>query len=228
MNTRILTLRKQDPAEKLEQRRKELLTERDQCDANIAALRMRRSDAVIDGRFEQADQLDADLTAQLSRRARIDDGLARIQERVNEQRAERARQERAKHQGTLRAQHARGQERAKRWREICREAGAIAREMMALVDDIRGQVAPFAGLGDMRELEMVPAALVTEFGLAICPADKPLEMRPFRDLLRLPPTYGAAEEFQARMTVRHLLEDSLRTLTNDVPAASPPPEPEAA
>jgi len=228
MNVKTLSLRKQDPATTLDQRRKELLAERDQCDANISALRVSRSDAVIDGRFEQADQLDADLTLQLSRRARIDDGLTRIQERAEQQRAERVRQERAKHQGALRAKHARGQERAKRWGEICEEAGAIAREMMTLVDEIRGQAAPFAGLGDMRQLEMVPAALVTELGLAICPADKPYEMRPFRELLRLPPTYGAAEEFQARMTARHLLDESLQKLTSDVPAEASPPKPEAA
>lgn len=98
MNAKVRALRIQDePIAKLEQRRTALIAERDQCDTEISNLRARRSDAVIDDRLDEADQFDAELTTQLCKRARIEDSLVRLGERIAEQRVERARQERAKH-----------------------------------------------------------------------------------------------------------------------------------
>ncbi len=81
----------------LEQRRSELIAERDRCDKEISSLRARRSDAVIDGHSDQADQAESELAALLTKRMRIEDGLARLAERIAEACAERAEQERAKH-----------------------------------------------------------------------------------------------------------------------------------
>jgi hypothetical protein len=85
----------------LERRRAQLIAEREQCDEAISKARVRRSDALIDGAMDALDKSESELSAHLSKRARIDDGLDRIKERIGEVRAQHAEHERIRHNDAM-------------------------------------------------------------------------------------------------------------------------------
>jgi exonuclease VII large subunit len=130
MNAKVKALRVADePAARLEQRRSELLAERDRCDGSISALRAKRSDAAIDGRFDDADRLDVELTAELSKRARIDDTLERLQERLVEARHARMLQERVKHNAEMSRRIEALASKLVKFEEQAQACGALGREI---------------------------------------------------------------------------------------------------
>jgi hypothetical protein len=137
MNAKIKALRTEDePATRLGQRRSELLVERDRCDTAISNLRAKRSDATIDGRFDDADRLDAELSAELSKRARIADGLVRIQERLAEVRRERALQLRAQHNAEMARRIEALAVKLTKFEELAKATGALGHEIGTDVEAI--------------------------------------------------------------------------------------------
>lgn len=88
-------------SEKLDKRRLELIADLNRCDADISTLRARRSDAVIDDRQAEADGFETQLAESLQKRVRIEEGIARIGERIREAHAERRSRERQKHNGEV-------------------------------------------------------------------------------------------------------------------------------
>ncbi len=215
MNQKVKALRAQDePVVKLEQRRSELLSEREQTDAKVSDIRQRRSDALIAGCIEDADRLDAELTAALNQRTRIEDGLERIQQRVIQERAKRAQQEQLRHRAELTRRIDALGPKCQAIEGALKQAGELGAELIAEVEAIHRLGVGFLSGEDMvltRMLQSVQALVAIH-------VDRPLR----RELPIQFATEGGRQEYFRCSAPALLLAEARRSYLQR--NQTPPPE----
>lgn len=207
--------------------RKTLLDWRERLESDRGTLELRIGAAVNAGRAADIEQFEDELNKLDRDELRIRYALSALDTEERRVLAAQSRAEVEAHNSAIGEKCDRLLELAASVTAICAQLGPVAEEVVEVLGAIRREVTPFSEAGDLRMFDTLPAAICTEIGLAICNAARvydPNCTQPYRDHVKLPPTHGAALEFQAHLTARHLIEQARPILMRELPTEASPLE----